>query len=88
MSSNRKTTPVSVIGIDIGKNSFHVVGQDQHGAIVLRQKWSRGQVQTRLAPGPYIWVSPTRCASQILGLVFQHLCLSPDTTPLTFHTEA
>jgi hypothetical protein len=42
MSSNRKTTPVSVIAIDIGKNSFHVVGQDQHGAIVLRQKWSRG----------------------------------------------
>jgi hypothetical protein len=25
-----------VIGIDIGKNSFHVVGQDQHGAIVGR----------------------------------------------------
>jgi hypothetical protein len=47
MSSNRKTAPVSVIGIDIGKNSFHVVGQDQRGAIVLRQKWSRGQVETR-----------------------------------------
>ena len=26
---------------DIGKNSFHVVGHDQRGAIVLRQKWSR-----------------------------------------------
>jgi transposase len=37
MSSNRRTAPVSVIGIDIGKNSFHVVGQDQHGAIVPRQ---------------------------------------------------
>src|SRR6266702_1738800 len=31
-----------VIGVDIGKNSFHVVGLDQRGAIVLRQKWSRG----------------------------------------------
>ncbi len=30
-----------LIGIDIGKNSFHVVGLDQRGAIVLRQKWSR-----------------------------------------------
>ena len=40
---------VAVIGIDIGKNSFHIVGQDQHGAIVLRQKWSRGQVESRLA---------------------------------------
>jgi hypothetical protein len=25
-----------VIGIDIGKNSFHVVGHDARGAIVLR----------------------------------------------------
>jgi hypothetical protein len=33
------------IGIDIGKNSFHIVGQDRRGALVLRQKWSRGQVE-------------------------------------------
>jgi general secretion pathway protein M len=32
---------VAVVGIDIGKNSFHVVGHDERGAIVLRQKWSR-----------------------------------------------
>lgn len=42
-------TPIAVIGIDIGKNSFHVVGHDARGAIVLRQKWSRGQVEARLA---------------------------------------
>jgi transposase len=42
-------TAISVIGIDIGKNSFHVVGHDQRGAIVLRQKWSRGQVDARFA---------------------------------------
>jgi len=40
---------IAVIGIDIGKNSFHIVGQDRRGAIVLRQKWSRGQVESRLA---------------------------------------
>jgi len=40
---------VAVIGIDIGKNSFHVVGLDGDGALVLRQKWSRGQVEARLA---------------------------------------
>ena len=40
---------VAVIGIDIGKNSFHIVGLDGRGAIVLRQKWSRGQVEARLA---------------------------------------
>jgi excisionase family DNA binding protein len=40
-------TAVVVIGIDIGKYSFHVVGLNQRGAIVLRQRWSRGQVETR-----------------------------------------
>ena len=45
-------TAIAVIGIDIGKNSFHVVGHDARGAIVLRQKWSRGQVEARLANLP------------------------------------
>jgi len=40
---------IAVIGIDIGKNSFHIVGLDHRGAIVLRQKWSRGQVEARFA---------------------------------------
>jgi transposase len=47
--SRKLNSAIAVIGIDIGKNSFHIVGQDQRGAIVLRQKWSRGQVKTRLA---------------------------------------
>ena len=42
-------TAIAVVGIDIGKNSFHIVGLDDRGAIVLRQKWSRGQVEARLA---------------------------------------
>jgi hypothetical protein len=37
------------MGIDIGKNSLHVVGLDARGAIALRQKWLRGQVASRLA---------------------------------------
>jgi transposase len=40
---------IAVVGVDIGKNSFHIVGLDQRGAIVLRQKWSRGQVEARFA---------------------------------------
>jgi transposase len=47
--SPKLNSEIAVIGIDIGKNSFHVVGLDRRGAIVLRQKWSRGQVETRLA---------------------------------------
>ena len=47
--SQNPNSAVAVIGIDIGKNSFHVVGLDTRGAILLRQKWSRGQVEARLA---------------------------------------
>ena len=43
---------IIVIGIDSGKNSFHIVGLDDRGAMVLRQKWSRTQVETRLANVP------------------------------------
>ena len=47
--SRRLNSAIAVIGIDIGKNSFHIVGHDKRAAIMLRQKWSRGQVETRLA---------------------------------------
>jgi hypothetical protein len=30
---------IPVIGIDIGKTSFHVVGLDSRGAIARSQKW-------------------------------------------------
>jgi hypothetical protein len=43
---------IAVIGIDIGKNSFHVVGLDARGAIVLRQRWSRSQAEARFANMP------------------------------------
>ena len=39
--------PVATLGIDIGKNSIHLIGLDARGAIVLRQKLSRGQVEAR-----------------------------------------
>jgi len=42
---------IAVIGIDIGKNSLHVVGLDGRGAITLRQKWSRGQVENPARAG-------------------------------------
>ena len=43
--SGKHSSVIAAIGIDIGKNSFHVVGLDGRGAIALRQKWSRGQVE-------------------------------------------
>ena len=57
----QSNTAIAVIGIDIGKNSFHVVGHDARGAIVLRQKWSRGQVEARLANVPPCLIGMEAC---------------------------
>ena len=54
-------TAIAVIGIDIGKNSFHIVGLDERGTIVLRQKWSRGQVEARLANMPPCLIGMEAC---------------------------
>jgi transposase len=59
--SEKLNTAVAVMGIDIGKNSFHVIGLDARGAIALRQKWSRGQVETRLANMPPCLIGMEAC---------------------------
>src|SRR3974390_2966189 len=59
--SQKLDNSTAVIGIDIGKNSFHVVGQNQRGVIVLRQKWSRGQVEARLANLPPCLIGMEAC---------------------------
>jgi transposase len=35
MPATALETAIAVVGIDIGKNSFHVVGLDSRGAVVL-----------------------------------------------------
>ena len=59
--SQSLNSAIAVIGIDIGKNSFHVVGLDDRGAIVLRQKWSRGQIEVRLANMPPCLIGMEAC---------------------------
>jgi transposase len=59
--SDKLNSAIAVIGIDIGKNSFHVVGHDKRGAIMLRQKWSRGQVEARLANLPPCLIGMEAC---------------------------
>ena len=53
--------PIATLGIDIGKNSFHLIGLDARGAIVLRQKLSRGQVEQRLANMPSCLIGMEAC---------------------------
>ena len=59
--SQTLTSAIAAVGIDIGKNSFHIVGHDARGAIVLRQKWSRGQVEARLANVPACLIGMEAC---------------------------
>ena len=59
-----KTTSLEAcrtIGIDIGKNTFHLIGLDKMGAIVLRQKLSRNQVNIRLANMPRCLIGVEAC---------------------------
>ena len=53
---------VSTIGIDLGKNSFHLVGLDKRGAIALQIKLSRGQLERRLANIPRSLIGMEACA--------------------------
>jgi len=48
----KSSDPVATIGLDIGKNTFHLVGLDKRGAIVMRIKVSRNQLTRRLVNLP------------------------------------
>ena len=43
---------VTAIGIDMGKNTLHLIGLDARGAIMLREKVARGRIALRLANLP------------------------------------
>jgi hypothetical protein len=49
--SQKLNPAIAIIGIDIGKNSFHLVGHDQCGAIVLRPGHPRTAPCYRLHSG-------------------------------------
>lgn len=40
---------VRVIGMDLGKTTFHLIGMDEHGSIVLKKRFSRSQLMKFLA---------------------------------------
>ena len=52
---------VAILGIDIGKNTFHLVGLNKRGAIVLRQKLSHRQLDLRLANLPPCLIGMEAC---------------------------
>src|SRR5512133_2381880 len=63
MRTSQKTPEtITTIGIDLGKNTFHLVGLDKRGAIVLQLKVSRGQLGRRLANIPSCLIGMEACS--------------------------
>ena len=62
MSRSSSSAAIATLGIDLGKNSFHLVGQDERGSIVLRIKLSRTQLTQRLANIPPCLIGMEACA--------------------------
>jgi transposase len=62
MSRQPMPSAITTIGIDIGKNTFHLVGLDQRGAIVLQLKTSREQLERRLINVPPCLIGMEACS--------------------------
>ena len=52
MPKRTSAAAISTIGIDTGKNTLHMIGLDEKGAIVLREKISRHRIAARLVNVP------------------------------------
>ena len=62
MHTSQKTSEtISTIGIDVGKNTFHLVALDKRGAIVLQQKLTRHQLGRRLSNIPCCLIGMEAC---------------------------
>src|SRR6266545_5786521 len=63
MRTSQKTAGIiTTIGIDLGKNTFHLIGFDRRGVIILQQKVSRGQLVRRLANIPRCLIGMEACS--------------------------
>jgi len=74
---------VSLIGLDLGKHSFHLHGQDRHGRALLRKKCNRKQLVEFLANFQRCTVVMEACAGahhmarQLAGFGHQVKLISP-----------
>jgi transposase len=62
MSGQSAPSTVATIGIAIGKNTFHLVGLDPRGSIVLQLKTSRQQLERRLVNVPRCLIGMEACS--------------------------
>jgi transposase len=52
---------LSVVGIDLAKSLFHLVGMDERGKIILRKRLTRGEVMPFMATLPRVLVGMEAC---------------------------
>ena len=52
---------LSVVGIDIAKRVFHLVGMDERGKIILRKRLMRGEVISFMAKLPQVTIGMEAC---------------------------
>jgi transposase len=69
MSRCSPSAGIATLGIDLGQNSSHFVGQDEHNAIVLRLKLSRARLTQRLANIPPRLIGMEVCAGPTTSAV-------------------
>jgi len=62
MSRQSMRSAVTTIGIDLGKNTFHLIGLDQRGNIVLQLKTSREQLERHLTNIPRCLIGMEACS--------------------------
>ncbi len=48
--SNTADSKIAVLGIDLGKNTFHAIGLDMRGKIIFKRKFTRGALECQSAP--------------------------------------
>ena len=59
---HKSSDPITTIGLDIGKNTFHLIGLDKRGAIAMRIKISRNQLVRRLVNLPPCLIGLEACS--------------------------
>ena len=65
------TAAPTILGIDLGKNWFHLIGLNERGATVRRKKLNRRQLTAYAATAPRGIVATEACpGSQYWGRVF------------------
>ena len=84
-TSQSASTALSVIGVDIGKDVFHIVGFDRAGKIGLRRKIKRSALVETFEALPRCVVGLEACLSaHFVSRTLRHLGFEPRIIPAKY----